>query len=167
MLRAPERYCPVSEVGLLRDFARRTGGHQAAAQPSGAGAEIDHIIGAFDGFGVVLHNQHGVAQIAQAGERIEQPLVIARVQPDGRFVQHVQHAAQLRADLRGQTNSLRLAARERRGRSRQAQIIETDGSQKLQAIADFFDDARRRSGAHARSASRFSRSRARDRWTLR
>ena len=113
----------------------------AAAQPSGAGSEIDDVVGALDGLGIVLHHQHGVAEIAQAGERIEQPIVIARVQSDGRLVQNVQHAAQLRADLRGQTDALRFAARERGGGTRQAQIVEADRGEELQAIADLFDHA--------------------------
>jgi hypothetical protein len=32
------------------------------------------------------------------------------MQPDGRLIEHVQHAAQLRADLRGQADALRFAA---------------------------------------------------------
>ena len=94
-----------------------------AAQAPGAGPEIDDVVGALDGLGIVLHHQHGVAEIAQAGERIEQPVVIARMQSDGRLVQHIQHAAKLRADLRGQADALRFAARERGGGARQAQVI--------------------------------------------
>jgi hypothetical protein len=112
-----------------------------AAQASGAGAEIDDVIGALDGFGIVLHHQHGVAEIAQTAERIEQAVVIARMQADGRLVQNIQHAAQLRSDLRGQADALGFAAGERGGGTRQAQIIEADGGEKLQAIADLFDDA--------------------------
>ena len=115
---------------------------RCAAQASGAGAEIDDVIGALDGFGIVLDHQHGVAEIAQTRERIEQAVVIARMQSDGRLIEDIQHAAQFRADLRGQADALGFAARERGGGSREAQIIETDGGEKLEAVADFFDDAR-------------------------
>ena len=74
------------------------------------GPEIDHVIGALDGLGIVLHHQHRVAHVAQVRERFEQPLVVARMQPDRRLVEHVEHAAQLGADLRGQPDALRLAA---------------------------------------------------------
>ncbi len=136
--------------GISFDFARSAGGHQLPAQAAGAGSEIDHVIGALDGFGIVLHHQHRVAEIAQTRERIEQAVVIARVQPDGRLVQNIQHAAKLGADLRRQADALRFAARKRGGGTRQAQVIETDGGEKLQAVADLFDDARRRSAARAR-----------------
>ena len=37
-----------------------------AAVAAGAGAEVDHLVGGLDGRLVVLDDQHGVAQIAQA-----------------------------------------------------------------------------------------------------
>ena len=89
-----------------------------AAQAAGAGAEIDHVIGALNGFGIVLDHQHRVAHVAQTRQRVEQAVVIARMQADGGLVQHVEHAAQFRADLRGQTDALRFAAGERGGGSR-------------------------------------------------
>jgi hypothetical protein len=104
---------PVSDSGLRESRRERARGHQFAAQPARARAEIDHVIGALDGFRVVLHHQHRVAHIAQMRERFEQAAVVARMQADGRFVEHVQHAAQLRADLRGQPDALRFAAGKR------------------------------------------------------
>jgi len=87
---------------------------QAAAMPSRAGAEIDDIVRAANGLFIVLHDQHGVAQVAQVFERSQQPAVVAVVQADRRLVQHIQHAAQLRANLRGQPDALSLAARQSR-----------------------------------------------------
>ena len=63
----------------------------------------------------MFDDQHGVAQIAQRFEGVEQAAVVARVQADGRLVEHVEHAAQARADLRGQANALRFAAGKRGG----------------------------------------------------
>ena len=105
-------------------------------QPSSAGAEIDNVIGALDGFGIVLHHQYRVSQIAKPRQGIQQPVIIARVQPDGWLVQHIQHAAQFRADLRRQPDALRFAAGKGSGRSRQAQIIQAHGGEKLQPVAD-------------------------------
>ena len=141
MLRAPERYWPVSDAGVALDFGRRAAGHQFSAEASGAGTEIDHVIGALDGFGVVLHHEHGVAHVAQVGEGFEQAIVVARMQADGRLVEHVEHAAQLGADLRGQADALRLAAGERGGGAVEAEIVEADGGEKFQAAADFVHDA--------------------------
>ena len=127
--------------GILAISRGVPAGNQLTTQPPGAGSEIDDVIGALDGLGIVLDHQHRVAEIAQAGERVEQAIVIARMQSDGRLVENIEHAAQLRSDLRGQTNALRFAAGERGGGAREAQIVEADGGEKFQAIADLFDHA--------------------------
>ncbi len=68
MVRAPERYWPVSDSRLAAfDLPQRSLRHQLSAQPPGAGAKIDHVIRAFNGLGVVLDNQHCVAQVSQPG----------------------------------------------------------------------------------------------------
>ncbi len=167
MRAAPERYWPVSEAGFFWISRGVPAATRCAAQASGAGSEIDHVIGAFDGFGIVFDHQHGVAQIAQPRERIEQTIVIARMQSDGRFVQNIQHAAQFRADLRGQADALGFAARKRRGGPRQAQIIKPDGGEKLQPIANFFHHARGNLLLALVQFPRLERLRARDRWTSR
>ena len=43
-------------------------------------------------------------------ERVEQRVVVARMQADGRLVEHVEHAAQVRAELRGEPDALGFAA---------------------------------------------------------
>ncbi len=108
-----------------------------AAGFSGAGAKIHHVVGAANGFFVVLDDQHRIAQVAQSFERGEQPAVVARVQADGGLVEHVENAAQSRADLRGQANALRFAAGKRGGRAIEGEIAEPDGEQKIEALGDF------------------------------
>ena len=63
------------------------------------------------------------------------------MQADGGLVEHVEHAAQLGADLRGQPDALRLAARQRGGGALQAQVIQPHGGEKLQPPADFIQHA--------------------------
>jgi hypothetical protein len=46
-------------------------------------------------------------------EGLDQPAVVALVQPDRRLVEHVQHAREPGADLRREADALRLAAGER------------------------------------------------------
>jgi hypothetical protein len=65
---------------------------QLTAEAAGAGTEVDHVIGTLDSLGIVLDDEHGVAQVAQSSERIEQTIVVARVQSDGRLVEHVEHS---------------------------------------------------------------------------
>src|SRR5207245_3834945 len=66
---------------------------------------------------------------------------VARVQADRGLVEHVEDAAQLRADLRRQPNALAFAARERGGGAVEAQITQANAAQILQALADLVDDA--------------------------
>ena len=46
----------------------------------------------------MFDDQHCVAKIAQRLENINQPLRIARVQADGRLIEHVQGAHQVRPE---------------------------------------------------------------------
>ena len=53
-------------------------------------------------------------------ERVEQLFVVARVQADGRLIEHVEHAAQIRAELRREPDALAFAAAQRLRRAAQA-----------------------------------------------
>ena len=78
---------------------------------TGAGAKVKHVVGLADGFFVMLHHDHGVALIAQVFQRGQKAAVIALVQPDRGFVQHVKHPGQATTDLAGQPDALAFAAR--------------------------------------------------------
>ena len=86
---------------VLHDFFGRSLGHHGAAVDAGAGPHVDDVIGRRDGVLVVFDDDDGVAQIAQAAQGFEQPVVVALVQTDGWFVEHVQHAGEAGTDLRG------------------------------------------------------------------
>src|SRR5690606_22078249 len=116
--------------------------HATAAHPR-AGADVDDVRGAPDGVVVVLYHHQGVAVAFQARQRIEQDAVVARVQADGGFVQHVADALQVRAQLRGQADALRLAARQGGRGAVQCQVIQPDFFHEVQAAADFRQDVAR------------------------
>ena len=80
---------------------------------AGAGAHVHDMVGFEDRLLVVLDHEHGVAHVAQRFQRFEQPRIVALMQPDRRLVQHVEHAGQARADLRGEPDALALAAGQR------------------------------------------------------
>ena len=65
----------------------------------------------------MLDDDERVAEIAQAFQGGEQLVVVALVQADGRLVEDIEHAHQARADLRRETDALRLAAGERCARA--------------------------------------------------
>jgi hypothetical protein len=79
---------------------------------AGARADVDDPVGGADRVLVVLDDDEGVAEVAQPDQRLDEPPVVALVQPDARLVEHVEHADQARADLGGQPDPLRLAAGE-------------------------------------------------------
>jgi len=95
-----------------------------------AGANIDHKIGSTNRVFIMLDHDDRIAQLAQAGERAEQAVVVALVQTDGRLVQNIGHADQTGTDLAGQADTLRLAAGQCVGIAIQGQIIQADIDQK-------------------------------------
>ena len=58
----------------------------------------------------MLDNDDGVTEIAKMLERADKAFVVALMQADGWFIENVKNAHQARADLRGQTDTLRFAA---------------------------------------------------------
>ena len=61
----------------------------------------------------MLDDGHRIPLIAQPAQRLDEPLGIARVQPDRRLVEHVKHAGQSRSEERGEAQALGLARGER------------------------------------------------------
>jgi len=110
---------------------------------AGAGAQVDHVVGGADGPLVVLHHDHGVAEVAQALERADQLRVVALVQADRGLVEDVEHTHEARADLRGEADPLGLAPGEGVGRALQREIADTDGVEELQALGDLAHDEAR------------------------
>ena len=98
-----------------------------------ARTEIEDVIRRPNRVRVVLDHDHGVAEIAQALERVEQPIVVALVQADARLIQNVKHAHQPRADLRRQPDALRLAAAQRAALAIQREIAQPDVLQEARA----------------------------------
>src|SRR5206468_11769733 len=101
---------------------------------TGSGAKVNDIVGAANGFFIVLDDKHCVSQIAQLFERIQQATVVAMVKSDGRLVEHVEHAAKFGANLRSEANALAFAAGECRGGTIERDVSEADGIQKLQTL---------------------------------
>ncbi len=128
---------------VLRDLLGRALGDHAAAALAGARADVDDVVGAADRVLVVLDHHQRVALVAQRAQGVQQDLVVARMQADGRLVQHVAHALQVAAELRRQPDALRLAARQGRRRAVQRQVAQADLLEELQAAADLADHVAR------------------------
>src|SRR5271156_18213 len=113
-------------VRIRGDFVGRSCRYQMSAGFSRTGAEIHHIICATDGFLVMFDDKNGIAEVAQSFERTEQAAIVTRVQADRRFVEHVKHSAQARADLRGQAYALGFATRKSRCGAIQGEVTEAN-----------------------------------------
>ena len=141
-------------IGVRRELGRAAFGDQPAAALAGAGADVDDVVGAPDRLLVVLDDDQRVALVAQVLQRVEQHLVVARVQADGRLVEHVADALQVAAELRREADALRLAARERRRGAVERQVAEADLLEELEPALDLADDVARDLGVAARERQR-------------
>ena len=135
----PREVGPGERLGALLEALDRAGVDDPSAVLAGAGADVDHPVRGADGVLVVLDDDEGVAEVAQPRQRVDQPAVVALVEPDRRLVEDVEHADQARPDLRGQPDALRLATGQRRRRPRQRQVVEPDVEQEAQAGVDLLE----------------------------
>ena len=117
--------------------ARSALGDEAAAAHARAGADVDQVLGAADGVFVVLHHDQRVAFGRELVQRVQQDVVVACMQADGGFVEHVAHALQVAAQLGGQADALGFAATERGRAPVQREVAQADLFQKFKAAADF------------------------------
>ena len=134
MVALPERYCAVSECSTCRISSSVPCGDEMAAAHAGARAEIDDVIGRADGVFVVLHHDHGIAQIAQPAQRGDEPVIVALMQADARLIEHVEAAGEAGADLRGEPDALRFAAGKRAALAVEREIAEADLHEEIEAI---------------------------------
>jgi hypothetical protein len=67
-------------------------------------------------------------------------VVVALVQADAGFVEHVEHAGEAGADLAGEADALALAAGQRAGGAVEVEIIEPDIVEEAQPLVDFLED---------------------------
>src|SRR5258708_3360996 len=89
---------------------------------------------------IVLDHQHGVAEFLEALERCKQALIVALMKSDRRLVEDVEHADEARADLRGETDALALAAGEAARRAIECKVFESYVGEKIQPLANFLQN---------------------------
>jgi len=89
---------------------------------SASGPEVDHVLGPPDRLLVVLHDDHRVALCPQRVQRLEENHVVSGMQPDGRLVEDVADAPEIRPELGREPDPLCFASAERRGRAIQGKV---------------------------------------------
>ena len=114
-----------------------------AAVHARARSEIDDVIGVAHRLFVMLDDDERISFFAQRAQGLEQPDVVARMQSDGRLVEHVKHAAQIRAELRRQSNALRFAAAQSLRRTPKREVAEPDILHEAKPLLDFRHEIRR------------------------
>ena len=140
-LAAQER--PGDRLRRFQDIVEAACGDDFATVLAGPRPDVDDEARRSHRFFVMLDDDHRVADVAQREQCVDQLPVVALMEPDRGLIKDVQDAHEFRSDLRGEPDSLCLAAGQRIGRSGEAQVIETDVNQELEPLADLFQDGAR------------------------
>ena len=101
---------------------------------------VKDIIRLADRVFVMLHHQNRIALVAQVFQRGQQAVIVALVQPDRGFIQHIKHPGQPAADLACQPDALAFPTRQRAGVAAQRQVIQAHIHQEPQPFADFLQN---------------------------
>ena len=128
--------CDVLHAG---NFLRSSRDHHFPTRVPALRLQINHVIGSLDYIQVMFDQQHRVARVHQAVQRLQQALDVRQVQPRGRLIENVEGmpgALEL-AELRRDLDALRFASGERRRRLAQRQVTQAQ-------IAERFDLLNRR-----------------------
>src|SRR5690606_19704374 len=68
-------------AGICHDVVRSALGDDFATVNAGARPDVDDVIGQANGVFVVLDHDHGVAQVAQVREGLQQAVIVTLVEP--------------------------------------------------------------------------------------
>ncbi len=131
---------PGEGVGVAHQLLRGAVEHHPAPFPARPRPHVHHKVGLPDGLRVVLHHDHGVAQVPEVLQGVEEFLGIPGVEADAGLIQDVEDAGEFRADLGGQADALGLSPGQGGGGPVQAEVIQPHFRQKTQAFGDFLQD---------------------------
>ena len=125
-------------AGLGRAFE-----DDASTIDAGAGAHLDQVVRREHHVAVMFDDEDGVAEVAQAADRTDETLMVARVQADTGFVEDVGHTDESEAELRREAHALGFAAGERTALAVEGEVVQASVIQERQALfkpaAGFFD----------------------------
>src|SRR5436309_2732085 len=137
---AVRRVARRARTAAAQQLLRRALEDHAPAEIAGTRTEIDHVVRDANRLLVVLDDDYGVPEVAKARERRQQLAVVALMETDRRLVEHVQHAGEVRADLRREADALSFAARQRRGAAAERQVADADVVEKTKALLDLLQN---------------------------
>ena len=102
---------------------------------------IDDPVRLPDHVEIMLDHEQRITRRLQAVQRAQQRFGVGRMQAGRRLVEHIHHAKQIRAHLRGQAQPLQLARRQGGRAAVQAQVAETQVQQHLEPAGQVLRDA--------------------------
>ena len=126
-------------VGVVEQPLDAAGVDDLAPVLAGAGADVDDPVRDLDGVLVVLDDDQGVAEVLETDEGLDQPMVVALVEPDRRLVEDVEDTDQAGTDLGGQPDPLGLAAGERAAGPVEGEVVEAHVKKELQPLLDLLE----------------------------
>jgi hypothetical protein len=97
-------------VGVLEQIGDSPGVDYFAAVYTRTRSDVDNPVRGVNRVFVVFDNDESVAEVAQFDEGIYEPAIVPLMKTDARFVEHIEHTGQSRADLSSQTDALRLTS---------------------------------------------------------
>jgi hypothetical protein len=126
MRRRPTDTAPVSDSALALTSAGVPWRDHSAAMFAGAQAHVDDVVGLMMASWSCSTTMTELPMSRRRRSMSQQARVIALVQPDRRFVEHIHHAGEPGADLAGEPDALRFAAGQRVRRTVERQVIQAD-----------------------------------------
>jgi hypothetical protein len=105
-----------------------------AARRTGAGAEVDDVVGDRDRLRLVLHDEDRVALVPQPQQQVVHPLDVMGMQARGGLVEDVGDVGERGAEVADHLDPLRLAARHRAGRAVETEIPEPDLDERVEGL---------------------------------
>jgi ABC-type lipopolysaccharide export system ATPase subunit len=121
-----------ADIEKLLDVLRGSDGDDLAPGLAALGAQVDDPVRLLDHVEVVLDHDHRVTGVDESLERLEQLVDVGEMQPGRRLVENVERLARRDlAELGCELHPLCLAARQRRRRLAELDVVEADVVQGL------------------------------------
>ena len=104
-------------------------------------ADVDAVVRRKDCLLIVLHHDHGVAEIPKALKRRDQTAIVTLMKANRRLVKNVEHTDETTSDLARQPDALGFSARKGASTSRQRQIVQPNVEQEAHPFEDLLGHA--------------------------
>ncbi len=135
------RFLPSREIlrrdrALFSQIRRGAKENDFSAALAGSRADVEDAVGGEHDLRVVLDHHQRVARVAQPLHHVDHAAHVARMQANGRLVQHEQRVDERGAERGGEVDALHFAARERARLAVQGQVAQAHVAEELQPRAD-------------------------------